>query len=561
MKRWFLIVLVVLYGASVHDAVARNAAIASAHPLATEAGYQVLQLGGNAFDAAVTVAATLAVVEPFASGLGGGGFWLLHRASDRASDSQAVMLDARETAPLNARSDMYLDRNGEVVPGASREGAKAAAIPGTPAALTWLSKRYGKLPLAKALAPAIAYARDGFSTNARYARIARLRQELLRGDESAASIFLDKGKPPVHGFRLRQPALARTLTTLARDGHAGFYGGPVADELVRSINTAGGIWRKEDLATYRVIERAPARITYRGLDITTASLPSSGGATLAQSLNILEALPFVQSDGAARVHLVVEALRRAYHDRARYLGDPDFIDAPIAHLSSEAYAATRAASIDPRQATPSTALAKTEPIAVEGRDTSHFSIIDAAGNRVAATLSINNLFGSGIVAGNTGVLLNNEMDDFAAKPGAANTYRLTGDEANAIEPGKRPLSSMSPTFVEDARGVLILGSSGGSRIMSQVLLAILDYARPGPVDVIGIVGAPRYHHQYLPDRIDIEPEAFPAEWIAALAAKGHRVHRIDRKWGNMQAVWLNQKTGQSIAVGDPRTAAGWAGWF
>ncbi|MBC7944787.1 MAG: gamma-glutamyltransferase [Burkholderiales bacterium] len=557
MKRWFLIVLVALFGASAHDAVAQRAAIASAHPLATEAGYRMLRQGGNAFDAAVAVAATLAVVEPFASGLGGGGFWLLYRASD----GDAVMLDARETAPLNARSEMYLDRNGEVVAGASREGAKAASIPGTPAALAWLSKRYGNFPLIKTMAPAMAYARDGFSTNARYARIARMRQGLLRDNESAASIFLDRGEPPMHGFRLRQPALARTLAALARYGHAGFYDGRVADELVRSVNAAGGIWQKEDLDSYRVIERAPARITYRGLDITTASLPSAGGATLAQSLNILETLPLAETNGATRAHLVVEALRRAYHDRARYLGDPDFIDAPMGRLSSETYAATRAASIDPRQATPSAVLAQIDSMPVEGTDTSHFSIIDAAGNRVAATLSINNLFGSGIVAGDTGVLLNNEMDDFAVKPGAANTYRLTGDEANAIEPGKRPLSSMSPTFVEDARGVLILGSSGGSRIMSQVLLAILDYARPGPVDVVGIVGAPRYHHQYLPDRIDIEPEGLPAEWVTSLEAKGHSVHRVNRKWGNMQAVWLSKKTGQSIAVGDPRTAAGWAGWF
>ncbi len=557
MKRWFLIVFIVLYGVVAHDAIAQKAAIASAHPLATEAGYRILRQGGNAFDAAVAVAATLAVVEPFASGLGGGGFWLLHRASD----GRAVMLDARETAPLNGRSDMYLDRDGEVIPNASREGAKAAAIPGTPAALAWLSKRYGRLMLAKTLAPAIAHARDGFSTSARYARIARMRQGLLRENEAAASMFLDKGEPPVHGFRLRQPALARTLTVLARDGHAGFYGGPVADEMVRSVNAAGGIWRKDDLDDYRVIERSPARIIYRGLDITTASLPSAGGATLAQSLNILATLPLAEANGATRIHYVVEALRRAFHDRARYLGDPDFIDAPVARLSSEAYAATRAASIDPQRATPSTAFDQTEPTFVEGRDTSHFSIIDAAGNRVAATLSINHLFGSGIVAGDTGVLLNNEMDDFAVKPDWPNTYRLTGNEANAIEPGKRPLSSMSPTFVEDARGVLILGSSGGSRIVSQMLLAILDYSRPGPVDVVGIVGAPRYHHQYLPDRIDIEPAGLPVEVIASLEARGHRVLRIDRKWGNMQAVWLNKKTGQSIAAGDPRTAAGWAGWF
>lgn len=557
MKRWFLAVLVVLSSYGVPSAYAQNAAIASAHPLATAAGNQILRQGGNAFDAAVAVAATLAVVEPYASTLGGGGFFLLHRASDRYE----TMVDARETAPLEATADMYLDDHGKVITSASREGARAAAIPGTPAALAWLARKYGRLPLRLTLAPAIGYARDGFSTNARYAGIVRLREPLLRAHPRAGELFLADGELPTHGHRLRQPALAKSLEALARRGHAGFYAGPVANELVRSVRAAGGVWQPDDLTNYRVVERKPVRISYRGLAITTAALPSAAGATLAQSLNILKAVAFDGGEKADRAHYVIEALRRAFQDRARYLGDPDFVSAPLDELMSERYAVARASSIDQQRATPSAALDEIPALALEGSDTSHFSIVDGAGNRVAATLSINTLFGSGVVAGATGVLLNNEMDDFVVMPGASNTYRLTGGEANAIAPGKRPLSSMSPTFVEDARGVLVFGSSGGSRIMSQMLLAILDYADNRTRDVVGILSAPRYHHQYLPDRVDIEKNGFPTQWVAALEAKGHRVNRVNRKWGNMQAVLIDKHNGSAIAAGDPRTAAGWPGWF
>jgi gamma-glutamyltranspeptidase/glutathione hydrolase len=300
----------------------------------------------------------------------------------------------------------------------------------------------------------------------------------------------------------------------------------------------------------------PARFSYRGATITSAPLPSSGGLVLAQSLFILEPLALAKLSETDRVHFTVEALRRGYHDRARYMGDPDFVAVPVETLASREYAKQRATSIDPDRATSSAALAEIADAAAEGKDTTHFSVIDAEGNRVAATLSVNAPFGSGFVAGETGVLLNNHMNDFSLAPSAPNIYKLVGTEANAIEPGKRPLSSMSPTFVEDGRGVLVLGTPGGSRIISMVLEAILAYVDQPDFDLQRMVAAPRYHHQYLPDRIEIEPGAFPQQWIEALRAKGHAVQEGQRKWGNMQAVYLDRQTGRVTSTNDPRGRAG-----
>lgn len=535
-------------------AIAGKEAVASAHPLATEAGRAVLAQGGNAFDAAVAVAAALAVVEPYSSGLGGGGFWLLHRARD----GHTVMVDARETAPLAAREDMYLDAGGKPVPGASLKGPRAAAIPGTPAALVWVAERYGRLPLPRALEAAIRYAEEGFPVDERFARIAAEKAEWLRADPTAASIFLRDGTAPRSGERLAQPALAATLERIARDGHDGFYAGPVAEALVKAVRAGGGLWTLEDLRRYRVVEREPVRIRYRGATVTTAALPSAGGLTLAQALQILEHFPLERLAEPDRAHVVVEALRRAYQDRARFMGDPDFVAGPWERLKSRDYALERARSIRLHRATPSAALPGLE--VGEGVYTTHFSIVDREGNRVAATLTINTLFGSGFVAGPTGVLLNNEMDDFAVAPGVPNVYGLAASRANAIAPGKRSLSSMSPTFVEDGKGVLVVGTPGGSRIISMVLLALLHYLGEEEGDPARIVAAPRYHHQYLPDRIEIEPGAFSAAWRAALEAKGHTLHEASRPWGNMQAVFVNRATGEAVAASDPRGAGGRA-WY
>lgn len=528
----------------------QRSAIASAHPLATAAGEQMLAKGGNAFDAAVATAATLAVVEPFASGLGGGGFFLLHRAADGFE----TFVDAREMAPGAASKDMFVDALGKVDDRASLDGGKAAAIPGVPAALAHLSRRYGTLPLATTLAPAIAAAEDGFAVDGRYAAATGWRQAVLAADPSARQ-FLDGGKAVAAGFVLRQPALAKTLRAIAERGAEGFYRGPVAEELVRSVRAGGGIWTLDDLAGYRLLEREPFRIRYRTARITTAPLPSSGGLVLAQALHILERFDYAALNETDRAHLVAEALRRGYHDRARYLGDSDFDIVPQARLASPDYAEARAATIDMDHATPSATL-DAPPPAKEGDNTTHFSIVDADGNRVAATLSINGPFGAGMVAGDTGLMLNNEMNDFALAPNTANLYGLTGRKANLVAPAKRPLSSMSPTFVEDDRGLLVLGTPGGSRIISMVLLGILRHVHSPAPDLPGVVGAPRYHHQYLPDRIEFEPGGFSAEWVEALKAKGHVVQEGKRRWGNMQGVFVDRHTGEATAAGDPRGKAG-----
>ena len=532
----------------------QTAAIASAHPLATLAGLEILRQGGNAFDAAVAVSAVLSVVEPYASGLGGGGFVLLHRARD----GREAMLDARETAPAAARLDQYLDRDGRPIAGATTRGGTAAGIPGTPALYAYLAEHYGSLPLKVTLAAAIRHARDGFAVDGRYARIAALRERFLQERPDAGRIFLDHGRAPRQGWLLRQPELALTLERLASEGRSGFYEGTVAGALVETVKRAGGSWQRSDLAGYRVIERAPLRFRYHGATITTAALPSAGGIELGQSLNMLGRFELADPRLPASAHLVVEALRRAFHDRALHLGDSDFVKVPVSRLTSRAHADDQAATIQPDAATSSETLGTEVPLPA-GTSTTHFSVIDAQGNRVGATTTINLLFGSGVVAAGTGVLINNEMDDFSLRYDVPNSFRLRGGDANAIAPGKRPLSSMTPTFVEDAKGVLVLGAPGGSRIISQVLLAVLEYVRSPGVDLAALVGAPRYHHQWWPDRVEVEPGAFGAEWRAALEARGHRVEFAKRRWGNMQVVFKSKSDGSARAASDPRGSE--IGWY
>jgi gamma-glutamyltranspeptidase/glutathione hydrolase len=537
----FVLWLVVADAVAVGDPPAE--AIATAHPLATEAGLAVLAAGGNAFDAAVAVSAALAVVEPYGSGIGGGGFWLLHRARD----GREVMIDGRERAPLAATADMYLDSRGEVIPGASIDGPLAAGIPGVPAALDHLARYYGRLPLAVSLAPAIVLAREGFPVDAHYRRMAAFRLDALRASPEARAQFLVDDDVPPLGHRLRQPALAATLDRLATQGRDGFYRGDVADRMVEAVRAAGGIWKRHDLRDYRIVERLPVSLDYRGHRIVSAGLPSSGGILLAQMLRTLEALDFADAQGPDRTHLLVEVMRRAYADRAKYLGDRDFVPVPVARLISRAHAQRQAARIDRVRATPSTALAGVRP---GGEDTTHFSILDRDGNRVAATLSINYPFGSGFVAGDTGVLLNDEMDDFSIKPGTANVYGLLGNRANAIAPGKRMLSSMSPTFVESPHRLAILGTPGGSRIITMILhgiLGVVDGADAGE-----LVTTPRFHHQYLPDRIDAESGAFDAGHRTDLEARGHVVVERERGFGNMQVVVWDRVADRVESASDPR---------
>jgi len=523
-----------------------GAAIASAHPLATRAGMEILDAGGNAFDASVAVAAALAVVEPYSSGLGGGGFWLLHREAD----GRDLMVDARERAPLKARPDMYLDAKGDVIPGASLDGPLAGAIPGVPAALVHIAERFGALPLQRSLAPAIRLALEGFPVDDRLRRYTEVRRDALLSSPEAARVFLPGGEPLAVGAILKQPDLAETLRALAAHGVAGFYEGDVARRLVDGVRSGGGIWGPDDLRDYRVVEREPVRISYRGANIVTAAPPSSGGVAIGTILAILSAYDLDKLAEPDRVHLIIEAMRQAYRDRAQYLGDPDFWPVPVARLLSEQHAQTLRAKIRPDEATPSASLAPVPADAPGGPDTTHFSIIDRQGNRVAATLSINYLFGSGFVAPGTGVVINDEMDDFVAKPGVPNTYGLVGGRANAIEPGKRPLSSMTPSFVETPRGVAILGTPGGSRIITMVLLGMLEYLGGG--DAQAIVERPRFHHQYLPDEVLYEHGAFSTDTAEALTRMGYVLRERDEGYGNMQAIVWDREKGTLTAASDPR---------
>lgn len=521
-----------------------DAAVATAHPLATGAAFEILEQGGNAFDAAVAAAAALAVVEPYSSGLGGGGFWLLHRVAD----ARTVMLDGRERAPLDAHRDLYLDGDGNVIRGASVNGPLAAGIPGVPAALERLAHDYGRLPLARSLAPAIRLAREGFAVDARYRFLAERRLEALRASPAAAGVFLQDGQVPESGYRLVQPDLAVTLERIAEEGAHGFYRGALAARLVEGVRRAGGIWRTEDLERYRTVEREPVRIRYRGAEIVSAAPPSSGGLVLGIILNVLSHFDLTAMSEAARVHHVVEAMRHAYRDRAEHMGDPDHVRIPSARLLSTDYAAAIAASIAPDRATPS--LAVSGDVAPRGADTTHYSIVDAEGNRVGATLSINFPFGSGFMVEGTGVLLNDEMDDFAAKPGVPNLYGLVGGDANAIAPGKRMLSSMSPTFVESGGRVAVLGTPGGSRIITMVLLGILEFLDGANAE--RMVNAPRYHHQYLPDAISFEPDALAAPVLRELQTLGHELKPRTRTYGNMHVVVRHQRSRTLEAASDPR---------
>jgi gamma-glutamyltranspeptidase / glutathione hydrolase len=521
-------------------------AVASAHPAATEAGLTTLAAGGNAFDAAVAVAAALAVVEPASSGLGGGGFFLLHRAHDGWSS----MLDARETAPAAASRDMYLDEQGEAVKERSRDGPLAAGIPGLPAALVRIAAEHGRQSLAASLAPAIRLAAEGFLVTPRHQAMTRARLELLAAAPATREVFLVDGAVPELGHRLLQPELARTLQALADQGAQGFYAGPVAEQLVAGVRAAGGIWTLADLAGYRTVWRDPLVARFREFTVTSAPLPSSGGTVLIEALNILEGLDLPAPGEVGRVHLVVEAMRRAYRDRAAYLGDPDFVQAPIARLIDKDYAASLRANISTTAATRSADLPALPPAGEGYPNTTHFSVLDADGNRVAATLSINLPFGSGFMPPGTGVLLNDEMDDFAVKPMTPNAYGLVGADANAVAPGKRPLSSMSPTFIEAPDRIGILGTPGGSRIISMVLLGLLSFAEGEAPSAW--VATPRYHHQYLPDELLHEAEAFTPDQAAALTALGHELKLSNRRYGDMHAILWRKQDGVVEAASDPR---------
>ena len=519
-------------------------AVASAHPLATAAGIAVLQSGGNAFDAAVAVSAVLGVVEPYGSGLGGGGFWLLHEAKT----GKQVMVDGREVAPLKAHRDMYLDRRGNPLPAASIDGPLAAGIPGTPKALAHIAKIYGRLPLAVTLAPAIRLADEGFSVDDMYRRYAGFRQQALLKSPAAAQQFLLNGEVPPKGYLLKQPDLANTLKLFAEQGEQAFYQGEFAQRLVAGVQKYGGIWTLEDLAKYDIVERDPITFNFNDYQFTTAALPSSGGVVLAQIFNMLAQFNWDQLDSAQRVHLLTELMRRAYKERAVHLGDTDQVDVPVKQLTSVEYAKQLAKDIDLQMASVSQDMPQIK--IKEGMDTSHFSIIDREGNRVAATMSVNYLFGACFVVPGTGVVLNDEMDDFSIKPGVPNAYGLVGNQQNAIAPGKRMLSSMTPTFIENEQRVAILGTPGGSRIISMVMIGALQAMQGAPVEQW--VGRARFHHQYLPDSLQYEPDALSEQTLEALSAMGHQLKPVDDSYGNMQAIAWDKVANKVSVASDPR---------
>lgn len=522
--------------------------VASAHPEATAAGIAMLRQGGNAVDAAVATAFALAVAEPYASGIGGGGFALVRMGEELR------FVDFRETAPAKASRDMYL-RDGEAVRELSLDGPLAVAVPGAVAGYLDLHARWGKLPREVVLAPSIRLAREGVAIDERYRSFVRHRAPLLRKDPEAARIFLQNGDVPPLGWKLVQPELAKTLEALAESGPAPFYEGAIAKAMVADLAARGGILTEEDLKSYRVRDREPLLGSYRGHAIATAPPPSAGGVIVLSVLNALETLPTdLPWRDPLELHLYIEASKRAFADR-RLLGDPDFVDFPLASLISKERARGWVESIG-FEATPPEAIPGPEAGEFkEGAHTSHLSVVDAEGNAVSLTTTINTPFGAGIVAKGTGVLLNNEMDDFASAPGVPNAYGIVGSEANAIAPGKVPLSSMSPTIVFAGETPtspvrMVVGSPGGSRIPTTVIQIIVNHLAHGaPVDVA--VAAGRIHQQHLPESVFVERLALDAATLGLLRLRGHRIVE-GGTWSNATVIAVDPETGLRTGAADPR---------
>lgn len=531
-------------------------AVASASTYATKAGMAILKQGGNAFDAAIAVTSVLAVTEPYHSGLGGGGFWLLYDAQKQKN----ILVDGRESAPGAASKSMYLDSQGKVISELSLFGPLASAIPGEPAAIAHIAKKYGKLPLYKTLAPAIQLAKSGFEVDEHYRSMILNKRVMqhIKGYPSTAKIFLVKDKIPKVGDLIVQKDLAYTLEQLAKFGRNGFYQGKVAEKLVSEVRKSGGIWSLGDLKNYQVIERAPLEGEYRGTKVITTPPPSAGGIALLTMLNVLGNYDLQDMKQAERTHLIVESMRLAYWDRSEFLGDPQFVKIPLRRLLSIAHAKRLRTHIKQDKATLSAELAQKENSFEDtSENTTHFSIIDQQGNRVAATLSINFLFGSSFVAEGTGVLLNNEMDDFTVKPGEKNVFGLVGGEANQIAANKRPLSSMAPTFLINKERIAVLGTPGGSRIPTMLLLSTLAFVdEKGPLSFVSL---PRFHHQYLPDVLQYESDAFNKRIRAKLTKMGYRLQKIRSDYGgprlyygDMQGLEWNRQNDTLLAASDPR---------
>jgi len=520
---------------------AEHGMVVSAHRLASEAGVEVLQKGGNAVDAAIAVAYALAVTFPEAGNIGGGGFMTI-----RLADGRKTFLDFRETAPAAATAAMYLDKGGQVIPLLSTRGHKAVGIPGTVAGLEMAREKFGTRPRAELMAAAIRLARDGFVMDQGDATFLAEGAEDFAKDAPSAAIFLNQGKPWQKGDLLVQADLGRMLQQIADHGAEAFYKGEAATRIVAANKAHGGIITAADFSGYKPVERAPTECDYRGYHVISAPLPSSGGIVVCETLNILSAYPMGELGwhSAQGIHYLTEALRRAFHDRNLNLGDPGFVKTDAEKFISPAYAAELRAGIAADRATPSVSLGMPGG-SHEGTSTTHFSIVDAAGNAVSLTYTLNDWFGARVTAAGTGILLNDEMDDFSSKPGAPNMYGLVEGVNNAIAPGKRPLSSMTPTIVtKEGKLVMVIGTPGGSHIPTGVLQVMLNMIDHG-MTVTEATDAPRIHAQWLPDVLFYEPNALSADTRAALAARGHKLEQMDY-WNQIAVILVG-----GPAIGKP----------
>jgi len=534
-----------VFAASPAPAKGEHGMVVTAQHLASEVGVEVLKKGGNAVDAAVAVGYALAVVYPNAGNIGGGGFMTI-----RFKDGKSTFLDFRERAPLAATKTMYLDKDGNPVKGASLNGYLAVGVPGSVAGLEMAREKYGKLSRQDLMAPAISYAKDGFILNQGDAASFAGSADRLAKDPAAAAIFLKPdGKPYGIGERLIQPDLAASLAAISEKGPDAFYKGAIADAIVKASGAKGGILAKPDFEQYAVRELKPVTCTYRGYEITSSPPPSSGGVIICEILNVLEGYPlsYLGAGSAETVHVMVEAMRYAYVDRNSALGDPDFVDNPVSKLLDKAYAKDIRDKIDPFRAGVSQDLM---PKGFgESKETTHYSIIDNDGNAVAVTYTLNGSFGAGVVADGTGILLNNEMDDFTQKPGVPNLYGLVQGEANAIQPKKTPLSSMSPTVVaKDGKPFMVIGSPGGSRIITITLEAIVNVIDHG-MNIQEAIDAPRIHHQWLPDTVYIEPFGLSPDTEKLLAGMGYHLDLGDSTWGQAAGILVGGKSLAEIEKG------------
>ncbi len=534
-----------VFAASPQPAKGEHGMVVTAQHLASEAGVEVLKKGGNAVDAAVAVGYALAVLYPNAGNIGGGGFMTI-----RFKDSKSTFLDFRERAPLAATKTMYLDKDGKPVKGASLDGYLAVGVPGSVAGFEMAREKYGTLPRQDLMAPAIAYAKDGFVLDQGDAASFASNAARLAKDPAAAAIFLKPdGKPYGAGERLLQPDLAASLAAISEKGADAFYKGAIADAIVKTSGAKGGILAKADFEQYAVRELKPVSCTYRGYEIISSPPPSSGGVIICEILNVLEGYPlsYLGADSAETVHVMVEAMRHAYVDRNSALGDPDFVDNPVSKLLDKGYAKDIRDKIDPFRAGVSQDLM---PKGFgESNETTHYSIIDNDGNAVAVTYTLNGSFGAGVVADGTGILLNNEMDDFTQKPGVPNLYGLVQGAANAIQPRKTPLSSMSPTVVaKDGKPFMVIGSPGGSRIITITLEAIVNVIDHG-MNIQEAIDAPRIHHQWLPDTIYVEPFGLSPDTEKLLAGMGYHLDLADSTWGQAAGILVGGKSLAEIEKG------------